>query len=157
MIPVNGPETIFVILLLLTTDATLQKYEKSPGLYYDHIGEAQLYNAEWKLLTYVELQEADRNREIVVKYAELSKEFCIKHEHSFWVNLTDCVRIARYTDRKVKEVQELKELVTQLTRVEEKAPSKFERFFNFVEGINKILFSAMDSNDASYYARIFLI
>jgi len=75
MITVNGPETIFVILSLLTTtaalDATLQKYEKSPGLYYDHIGEAQLYNTEWKLLTYVDLQEADRNLETVVKYAEL--------------------------------------------------------------------------------------
>ena len=95
MIPVNGPETIFVILSLLTTtaalDATLQKYEKSPGLYYSHIGEAQLYNTEWKLLTCVDLQQADRNLETVVKYAELSKEFCIKHEHSFWVNLTDCV------------------------------------------------------------------
>jgi len=63
-----------------------------------------LYDTEWKLLTYVDLQEADRNLEAVVKYAELSKEFCIKHEHTFWVNLTDCVRIARYTDRKVKEV-----------------------------------------------------
>jgi hypothetical protein len=99
MIPVNRPETIFLILSLLTTtaalDATLQHYEKSPGMYYDHLGEAQLYNTEWKLLTYVDLQEADRNLGTVVKYAELSKEFCVKHEHSFWVNLTDCVRIAR--------------------------------------------------------------
>jgi len=80
---VKGPETILVISLLTATaalDATLQKYEKSPGLYYDHIGEAQLYNTEWKL-TYVVLQEADRNLETVVKYAEMSKVFCIKHEH----------------------------------------------------------------------------
>jgi hypothetical protein len=121
MILVDGSEKIFVTLVLLTTtaalDVTLQKYEKSPGLYYDHIGEAQLYNTEWKLLTYVDLQEADKNLETVVKYDELFKKFCVKHEHSFCVNLTDCVRIARYTDRKVKEVQELKELVRQLTRV----------------------------------------
>jgi len=48
---------------------------------------------------------------------------------TFWVNLTDCVRIARYKHRKVKEVQELKELVRQLTRVEERAPSRFKRYF----------------------------
>ena len=132
MIPVNGPETIFVISLLTTTaglDVTLQKYEISPGLYYDHIGEAQLYNTEWKLLTYVDLQEADRNLESVVKFAELSKEFCMNTSTLFGVNLTECVRIARYTDRKLKEVQELKELVRQLTRVEERAPSRFKRYF----------------------------
>jgi hypothetical protein len=49
--------------------------------------------------------------ETVIKYAQLSKEFCKKHKHSFWVNFTDCVQIARYTDRKVKEVQELRELM----------------------------------------------
>jgi hypothetical protein len=147
---------VILTLLLITTaalDVTLQKYEKSPGLYYDHIDESQLCNTEWRLLTYVDLQEADRNLKTVVKYAELSKKFCIKHEHSFWVNLTDCVRLARYTDRKVKEVQELKELVRELTRVEEKAPFRFKRgVFNFVGGISKILFGTMDSNDASYYA-----
>jgi len=47
----------------------LYKFEKSPGLYYDHVGEAQLHNTEWKLLMYVDLQEADRNLETVVKYA----------------------------------------------------------------------------------------
>jgi hypothetical protein len=35
--------------------------KESPGLYYNHIGEAQLYNTEWKLLTYIDLQEADQN------------------------------------------------------------------------------------------------
>ena len=63
--------------------------------------------------------------ETVVKYAELSKDFCKKHEHSFWINFTDCVRIARYTDRKIKEVEELKILVRRLTRVEDKDQIRF--------------------------------
>jgi hypothetical protein len=150
----------FTLLALLTAtaalDATLQKFEKSPGLYYDHVGEAQLYNTEWKLLTYVDLQEADRNLETVVNYAELSKEFCKKHEHSFWINFTDCVRIARYTDRKIREVQELRDLVRQLTSVEDKPQYRRKRgVFNFIGGISKILFGTMDSDDASYYAERF--
>jgi hypothetical protein len=80
---------IFFALLLFTAaaalDVTLQKYEKSPGLYYEHVREAQIYNTEWKLLTF-DLQEADRNLETVVKYAQLSKIFCRKHENTFWVN-----------------------------------------------------------------------
>jgi hypothetical protein len=101
MTSLHRPGKIFTIIALLTATAalyaTLQKFEKSPGLYYDHIGEAQLYNTEWKLLTYVDLQEVDRNLETIVKYAELSKEFCKKHEQTFWV------RIASYTDRKIQE------------------------------------------------------
>ena len=99
------------------------------------------------------MQEADRNLETVVKYAQLSQDFCKRHEHSFWINFTDCVRIARYTDRKVKEVEELKMLVRQLTRVQDKDQTRFKKgVFNFVGGFSKILFGTMDRNDASYYA-----
>jgi hypothetical protein len=146
MTTVIRPETIFVLITLLTAiaalDATLQRFEKSPGLYYDNVGEAQLYNTEWKLLTYVDLQEADRNLEVVVKYAKLSKEFCKKHEHSFWINFTDCVRISRYSDRKIKEVQEIRELFRRLTRVEDRAQPRFKRgVFNFIGGISKIVWN----------------
>ena len=58
------PWTVFVLTVTLTVttalDATLQKFKESPGLYYDHVGEAQLYNTQWKLLTYVDLCEADQ-------------------------------------------------------------------------------------------------
>jgi len=55
--------TTFALKAILTPttalDFTLQKFKESPGLYYDHAGEAQLYGTEWKLLTYTDLQEAD--------------------------------------------------------------------------------------------------
>jgi hypothetical protein len=103
-------------------------------------------------LTYIDLQEADRNLETVAKYAQLSKEFCKNHEHSFWINFTDCVRIARYTVRQFKEVEELKMLVRQFTRIEEDQ-MRFKRgVFNFVGGISKILFSTTNNDDAYYYA-----
>jgi len=35
-------------------DVTVQIFKESPGLYYDHLGEEQLCNTEWKvILTYV--------------------------------------------------------------------------------------------------------
>jgi hypothetical protein len=101
----------------------------------------------------IDLQEADQNLETVVKYARMSKEFYKHHKHMFWINFTDCVKIARYTDRRVNEVKEFKALVKQLTRVEEREQTRFKRgIFNFVGGIIKILFGTMDSDDATYYA-----
>ena len=156
MTSVIRPGAVFALIFLLTAtaalDTTLQKFEKSPGLYYDCVGEAQLYNTEWKLLTYVDLREADQNLDTVVKYAQLSKDFCKNHEHTFWVNLTDCVKIARYTDRQIREVEGLKSLVRQLTRTEDMDQTRFKRgIFNFIGGFSKVLFCTMDNDDAFYY------
>jgi hypothetical protein len=50
MTPVLRLWAVFTLLTLLTLtsalDATLQRFKESPGLYYDHIGEAQLCNTE---------------------------------------------------------------------------------------------------------------
>jgi hypothetical protein len=148
---------IIPLVALLTStaalDATLQIFKESPGLYYDYIGEAQLYSTEWRLLTYIDLEEADQNLEVTKKYAQLSLEFCKKHEHAYWINLTDCTKISRYINRQVQEIEKLKLLVRQLTRNEEGERARFKRgVFNFIGGISKILFGTMDNDDASYYA-----
>jgi hypothetical protein len=79
MTTVIRPETIFALITLLTAiaalDATLQRFEKSPRLYYDNVGKAQLYNTEWKLLTYVDLQEADRNFKLLLNRLSYQKNF----------------------------------------------------------------------------------
>jgi hypothetical protein len=78
--------TVSVLLTLLTPattlGATLQRFKQLPGLYYDHIGEAQLHNMEWRILTYINLQEADQNIESIKKYAQLSMDFFKNHEHN---------------------------------------------------------------------------
>jgi hypothetical protein len=61
-----------------TLNVTLQRFKESPDLYYDHIGEAQLYNTKWIILTYIDLREADQNVETVRKYAQLSMDFLQK-------------------------------------------------------------------------------
>jgi hypothetical protein len=142
------------LLTLLTStaalDATLQRFKESPGLYYDYIGEAQIYSTEWKLLTYIDIREADLNLESTKKNAQLSIEFCDKHEHTYWINLTDCTKINRYINRQINEIEELRSLVRQLTRGEEEERIRFKRgVFNFIGGISKILFGTMDSEDAS--------
>jgi hypothetical protein len=69
MIPAIRVWVVGVILSFLVQtsalDASLQHFKESPGLYYDHLGEAQLYHTEWKVVTYINLQHADRNLKIV--------------------------------------------------------------------------------------------
>jgi hypothetical protein len=153
MNPATRLWTVFVSLTLTPTslDATLQRFKESPGLYYDHIGEAQLYNTEWKILTYINLQEADQNLETVRKYDQLSMDKA--HKQTYWINPTDCTNITRYIDNQIKEVEDLKSIVRQLTRTEDKNYLRFKiGVVNFIGGISKIHFGTMDNEDALYYA-----
>jgi len=63
------------------------------------------------------------------------------------------MKITRYIDRQIREIEELRSLVTQLTRDKDEECIRFKRgVFNFIGGISKILFGIMDNEDASYYA-----
>ena len=45
--------------IALALDVTVKQFKESPGLYYDHVGEARLYSAEWKVVTYINLEVVD--------------------------------------------------------------------------------------------------
>jgi hypothetical protein len=106
-------------LITIALDVTVQQFKESPGLYYDHIGEAQLYNTKWKIVTYINLQTVDDNFRTVRNYTQMSADFCKKHEHKFWVNYTGCLNSIRQTDRPIKKVNYLKLILRQLTRNED--------------------------------------
>ena len=83
----------------------------------------------------------------------MSAEFCKRHEHQFWANYTVCLNSIRQTDRPIREVNELKLLLRQLTRNGDLVYTREKRgVFNFIGGISKILFGIMNSQDANYYS-----
>jgi hypothetical protein len=58
--------TKLVLLLILSREATsgkselgyiLEKYDESPGIYFENKGQASLYNTEWRTVVYVNLQQ----------------------------------------------------------------------------------------------------
>ena len=40
------------------------------------VGQVKLYSTEWKLITYIDLEIADRKFETVKNYAQMSADFC---------------------------------------------------------------------------------
>jgi hypothetical protein len=96
----------------------VQQFKESPGLYYVFIGEVQLYNTEWKIGTYINLETVDENFKTVKNYAQMSADFCKKYEHKLWVNYTGCLNSIRRTDRPIREVNNLQSILRQLTRNE---------------------------------------
>ena len=85
---------------------------------------------------------------------QMFAEFCKRYEHQFCANYTGCLNNIRQTDRPIKEVNELKLLLRQLTRNDDDLVYTREKrgVFNFIGGISKILFGIMNSQDANYYS-----
>jgi hypothetical protein len=80
---------------------------------------------------YINFQDADHNLETLKNYAQLSMDFCKNHEHTCWINFTNCMKITGHMDRQIKVVEDLKLLVRQLTRAEDRALVLQKRSFQF--------------------------
>ena len=79
--------TLFTILTrTIAVYARLRSFKESPGLYYDHVGEAELCNTEWRLLTYIDLLEAGQNLE-TKEVGPIIYLLCKSQEHAYWINL----------------------------------------------------------------------
>jgi hypothetical protein len=72
-----------------------------------------------RFVTYVNLDTVDENFGTVRNYAQMSSDFCKKHERTFWCNYTGCLDSIHQTDRPLKEVNDLKSVRKQLTRNED--------------------------------------
>jgi hypothetical protein len=43
------------VAAVFAVDFTVKKYEDTPGVSFDYIGQVQLYGSEWRLVTYVNM------------------------------------------------------------------------------------------------------
>jgi hypothetical protein len=99
------------------------------------------------------LEIVDEHFRTVRNYAQMCVDFCKKHEHKFWVNYTGCLNTVRQAYRPIKEVDDLRLILRQLTRNEDELiHTRSKRgVFNFIGGISNILFGTLDDEDANYY------
>ena len=100
-------------------DVTIQTFKESPGLYYDHLGEAQLNNTEWKIITYINLSDAEEIFRVVKDFAQMSINLRKKYINAFWVNYADCRKNIPHTYRQIQEIDNLRMLVGRLTKNED--------------------------------------
>jgi hypothetical protein len=56
---------LYGTILVGGLDVKNEAVKNSPGLYYQHESAARLYNSEWKIVTYLNLQQASDNVDII--------------------------------------------------------------------------------------------
>jgi len=103
---------------------------------------------------YINLETVDDNFRTVRNYAQMSADFCKRHEHIFWANYTGCLNSIHQTYRPMKKVNDLRLILRQSARNEdEPIHTRNKRgLSNFMGGISKILCGTLDNEDANYYS-----
>ena len=126
---------------------SIDKCDESPGLYYELLGEATLYNTEWKTVVYVNLGQTVSETEQLGKYITYINKLCQATEVQNW---TDCNHFSSLSNDRIKQVKGTEKLLHEL--IGNSGRTRRRRgALNFVGEISKILFGTLDSDDADYY------
>jgi hypothetical protein len=128
---------------------SVDKYDESPGVYYENIGEVSLYNTEWKtVVLYVNLRNADRESERLGQYINHVNKLCLTNDVRNW---TDCNHFHDIAKDKCSHIQESEKLLKDLIGNNHGHWRKRKGALNFIGEIGKILFGTLDSDDADNY------
>jgi hypothetical protein len=127
---------------------TLEKYDRSPGIYFERAGQVKLYNTEWKVVVYVDLKGTDTQSDEIENYMTHINKLCTEIAVQNW---TDCYHFPEIARDKLMQIKKTEGLIMDITDHPSEPTRRKRGVFNFVGEISKILFGTMDDEDAGYY------
>jgi hypothetical protein len=145
---------IVLLLVLLRAAAlnnlgyTLERYDESPGLYYESKGMAVMYNVEWRTVVYVDLSKFDNETLAIRQYVQHVDMLC---QMSIVRNWTGCAHFYDDARSRVNQLTRTEGLLKEITGQQNGEKRKKRGVFNFIGEISKVLFGTMDDEDAKYY------
>jgi hypothetical protein len=126
----------------------VEKYDHSPGIYFESKGHAKLYNTEWKTVVYINLKETTNQSVLVGQYIKHIKQLCQETEIRNW---TGCNHFADSARDKFRQVQKAEDLLVDITDNRYSNKRSKRGVFNFIGEVSKILFGTLDDDDAKFY------
>ena len=127
---------------------SIEKYDESPGIYYENKGVAVLYNIEWRTNVYVDLIKTD-NETIALK--QYVKNFDVLWQNTVIRNWTRFAHFGNDAKELLNQLTKTEGLLKEITGQETGGKRKKRGVFNFIGDLSKILFGTMDDDDAKYY------
>jgi hypothetical protein len=126
---------------------SLERYDESPGVYYESKGAANLYNVEWKTIVYVNVDKI-HNEALALHHTDV---LCHTKFVSNWAGCINYCNDAREKLHRLTETEELLKQITGNQAATDKGKRKQRGVLNFMGEFSKILFGTMDEAVARYY------
>lgn len=134
-------------------DFTYTKMEESSGLYFDARGEVQLSATDWKLVTYINIEQVKESLRLTKEHVQAATSFCEGLKNQTWYGMTDCVSFRSYAFSRVRRLGKLRDVLADFTTPSDEFHDRQKRgVLNFVGQISKILFGTLAEDDAEYYS-----
>ena len=127
---------------------TVEKFNNGHGLYYENMGNMNLYNAQWKTVIYFDIKKIDLELETLKQYVQHTEQLCRSPVLATW---KDCIQFNRDTEPKMMLLTKSRDILKGLTGIKGEKSRGKRGVFNFVGELSKILFGTMDVDDAKYY------
>jgi hypothetical protein len=124
------------------------KYDQSPGIYYENKGQVNLYNTEWQVVVYVDLQRISSQSEDTERYINHIDKFCREPTVQNW---TDCYHFSKIARDKLAQLKRTNDLIRGISGCKIGKVRRKRGIFNFIGEISKVLFGTMDDEDAENY------
>jgi hypothetical protein len=127
---------------------SIEKYDESPGLYYESKGIAVLYNMVWKTIVYVDLNKVDSESLTLRQYVHHVEMLC---QTSVIRNWTGCAHFSEDSRDKLNQLSKTEMLLREITGQRVGGNRRKRGVSNLIGELSKILFGTMDDDDAKYY------
>lgn len=129
-------------------DFQVTQFPTSSGLYYDNVGQVEVYSTTWRIVTYVNLESMTERFQKAERYGRTAVQRCRDTLQQLNVGLIECRLLDQQVTHHVEKITGLQQLIHQLTKHETR---RRRGVFNFVGQVSKILFGTLDEADATYY------
>ena len=127
---------------------TVERYDESPGIYYENKGMAVMYNVEWKTIVYMDLSKFDNETLAIKQYVQHVDMLC---QMSIVRNWTGCAHFNDDARDRLNQLTRTEGLLKEITGQQIGGKRKKRGVFNFIGELSKVLFGTMDEEDARYY------
>jgi hypothetical protein len=108
---------------------SIEKYDESPGLYYENKGIAVLYNMVWKTIVYVNLNKLDNETMVLRQYAHHVEMLC---HMSIIRNWTGCAHFSEDARERLTQLTKTETLLREMTGKHMGGKRKRRGVFNFI-------------------------
>jgi hypothetical protein len=126
---------------------SIERYDESPGIYYENKGVAVLFNIAWRTIVYVNLNKIDNETLALRQYVHHEDTLCQMMVIRHW---TGCAHFGNDARERLNWLTKTKGLLKEIMGQETGGKRKKRGIFNFIGELSKILFGTMDDDDANY-------
>ena len=148
----RGIVTLFIWAIRYAAEGdpgfTVDVYQESPGVYFEHLGHVTLSHTTWTIIVYVPLHPIDdetSNLEQYVQYIDKTCSRMIVRNWTAWRHFGDIVA------HKLRQIRTTRQLLFEIVQTKDENSRQIRGLFNFVGKVSKALFGTMDDKDAHFY------